>query len=192
MNTPRPLPLLQNCYKKSKQSRRKCAVYKHTFSMEKQKENLGRRCKEKMMITKIRRNARALSPIFAVLILIAIAVIAGIVVYMFTSGTIATMTGGGTAGQEKLAVQAVDATTPASLVVWGKSTGGTDVVIDGAVIKDSGGKTLEVVPLTPVTFDADGTMKSVTVANNAVISGSYTVTLTSQGGGSFVSAAFQP
>jgi flagellin-like protein len=149
--------------------------------------------KKMKFVTKLRRNAKAISPIFATLILIAIAVIAGIVVYMFTSGTIASLTGGGTAGQGKLAVQAVDATTPASLVVWGKSTGGTDVVIDGAVIKDSGGQTLQVVVLTPVTFLADGTMNSVTVANTAVgTTGSYTVTLTSQGGGSFVSAAFQP
>ncbi len=47
------------------------------------------------------RNLKAISPIFATLILIAIAVIAGVVVYMFTSGTLATMTGGGTAAQEK-------------------------------------------------------------------------------------------
>lgn len=146
-----------------------------------------------MMINRIRKNTRALSPIFAVLILIAIAVIAGIVVYMFTSGTIATMTGGGQTGQEKLAVQAVDATNPASLVVYAKSTGGTDVIVDGAVIKDSGGKTLEVVTLAQTTFVAAGTMNSVTVANTAVgTTGSYTVTLTSVGGGSFVSAAFQP
>ena len=148
---------------------------------------------KKMKFTKLLRNKKAISPIFASLILIAIAVIAGIVVYMFTSGTIASMTGGGLAGQDKLAVQAVDATTPTSIVVWAKSTGGTDVVVDGAVIKDSGGTTLEVIPLALTTFPAAGTMGNVTVANGAVgATGSYTVTLTSQGGGSFVSAAFQP
>ena len=56
------------------------------------------------------RNIKAISPIFATLILIAIAVIAGVVVYMFTSGTLATMTGGGTAGQEKITVQAASRT----------------------------------------------------------------------------------
>ena len=39
-----------------------------------------------------RRNLKGISPIFATLILIAIAVIAGVVVYMFTSGTLASMT----------------------------------------------------------------------------------------------------
>ena len=47
------------------------------------------------------RNIKAISPIFATLILIAIAVIAGVVVYMFTSGTLATMTGGGTSSTRK-------------------------------------------------------------------------------------------
>jgi len=144
------------------------------------------------MLREIRRNTRGLSPIFAILILIAIAVIAGIVVYMFTSGTIATMTGGGTAGQGKLAVQAVDANTPARLVVYAKSTGGTDVIVDAAIIKDAGGSTLEVVTLAQTTFVAAGTMNNVTVANTKVTTGSYTVTLTSVGGGSFVSASFTP
>jgi flagellin-like protein len=74
----------------------------------KQKNPRGR-CKEKMK--SFRKSTRGLSPIFATLILIAIAVIAGIVVYMFTSGTLASMTGGGTAGQEKVAIQGVDITT---------------------------------------------------------------------------------
>ena len=89
-----------------------------------------------MMLNKMRRNAKALSPIFATLILIAIAVIAGIVVYMFTSGTIASMTGGGTAGQEKVAVQGVEVSTGA---VYAQNTGGTDVLITDAIVKDATG-----------------------------------------------------
>ena len=55
-----------------------------------------------MNFKRMMKNSKAISPIFATLILIAIAVIAGVVVYMFTSGTFATMTSGGTAGQEKV------------------------------------------------------------------------------------------
>ena len=144
-------------------------------------------------MAKFRKNAKALSPIFAVLILIAIAVIAGIVVYMFASGTIASMTGGGTAGQEKAAVVTVDATSVASLEVWAKSTGGTNINIDGAIIKDSGGATLAVVPLAAVQLPSDGTLTMITVANTVVAAGDvYTVTLTSEAGGSFVSASFRP
>ncbi len=63
------------------------------------------------------KNRRGLSPIFATLILIAIAVIAGIVVYMFTSGTIASLTGGGGAGAEKIAVQSATGDASAGTVI---------------------------------------------------------------------------
>jgi archaeal type IV pilus assembly protein PilA len=148
-------------------------------------------------ITKLRRSKKAISPIFATLILIAIAVIAGIVVYMFTSGTIASMTGGGTAGQEKVAVAAVEPAV-GTATVWAKSTGGTDVTIDGAIIKDSGGITLDVVTPTEgttgsgLTLDADGTLNDLDVASSDLVSGEvYTITITSEKGGSFVSASFQ-
>jgi len=145
------------------------------------------------------RSKKAISPIFAVLILIAIAVIAGIVVYMFTSGTIASMTGGGTAGQEKVAVQTVVAAdgTPDSVTVWAKSTGGTDVIIDGVILKDSGGATLEVVAIAAAsqeTLLADGTLEDIAVnfTGNVLTAGeTYTVTLTSTNGGSFVSSSFK-
>src|SRR5512136_383915 len=104
------------------------------------------------MMTKLRRSTRGLSPIFATLILIAIAVIAGIIVYMFTSGTLATMLGGGTAGQEKVAIQAVSNSTSAldEWNVYAKSTGGGPVTIDGAIVKDAGGIVVEVVDSTGI------------------------------------------
>ena len=149
-----------------------------------------------MKFSKLIKSKKAISPIFASLILIAIAVIAGIVVYMFTSGTIASMTGGGTAAQEKVAVQTVvNGTTNGELVVWAKSTGGTDVVIDGAILKDSGGTTLAVDNTASEILLADGTLTDVTVTfdSGIVVEGeTYTVTLTSVEGGSFVSASFKP
>jgi flagellin-like protein len=148
-----------------------------------------------MMITKIRRNAKALSPIFAVLILIAIAVIAGIVVYMFTSGTIATLTGGGTAAQEKAAVQGVDV-QGTSLYVYASSVAGGDIDITGAIVKDSLGSTVAVdnAP-TGGPLGADGSLTEIIVALGGAALDStetYTVTLTSAKGGSFVSASFKP
>jgi flagellin-like protein len=193
MKTPRPLPFLKNGHNsKSKQSRRKYPVYKHTFSMEKQKENFGRRCKEKMMINKMRRNTRALSPIFAVLILIAIAVIAGIVVYMFTSGTIASMTGGGTAGQEKVAIQAVEASAGgATLTVYAQSTGGGSVVLDSAILKDSDGLVVGTYTVTGTLTDSLAPIAVTATAGDLVQGDLYTVTLVSAAGGSFVSPSFK-
>src|SRR5512136_228146 len=90
------------------------------------------------MMTKLRRSTRGLSPIFATLILIAIAVIAGIIVYMFTSGTLSTMLGGGTAGQEKVAIQAVSYGTT-GITVYAQATSGGPVSVTSVIIKDSGG-----------------------------------------------------
>ena len=99
---------------------------------------MGNREVERNMM-KSRRSTRGLSPIFATLILIAIAVIAGIVVYMFASGTIASMTGGGTAGQEKAAVQGVDLSTVGSEVALAQNTGSVDITIVNAITKDAAG-----------------------------------------------------
>ena len=86
-----------------------------------------------------RRSRKGISPIFATLILIAIAVIAGVVVYMFTSGTLATMTSGGTAAQEKVAVQgATGSAADAGATVYAQyMSGGGAVTINGALFNDA-------------------------------------------------------
>lgn len=150
---------------------------------------------ERMIITKLRRNAKALSPIFAVLILIAIAVIAGIIVYMFASGTLAAMMGGGTTGQEKAAIQG--ATIEDDLVtvtVFAQYVdGGNPIVINGALIKDANGTQIAAETTSAFgTLPVDGALTEVelTVATALDITHSYTVTLTSSKGGSFVSSSF--
>jgi len=134
------------------------------------------------------RNLNAISPIFATLILIAIAVIAGVVVYMFTTGTLATMTGGGTAGQEKVSVQAVDATGGN---VYVQVTSGGTVEFTGATIKDSSGNVVSVDAFTTAAevTSADG-LTAVPVTFGTLAPGTYTVTLTTAAGSSFVSASF--
>jgi flagellin-like protein len=112
------------------------------------------------------RNLKAISPIFATLILIAIAVIAGVVVYMFTSGTLATMTGGGTAAQEKVAVQGasikVGGIVTGQVTVYAQSTNTQAVTIDSMIVKDSAGNTVTVLtPLTSATLSGDGSLVTV-------------------------------
>jgi len=145
---------------------------------------------------KLRRHVKALSPIFAVLILIAIAVIAGIIVYMFTSGYLGTMMGGGSAGQEKVAIETVAANaTSGSITVHAKSTGGGDVIIQDAILKNAAGQTVEVKTLTASkTLPANGTLTAVVcdfVAANVDAGYTYTVTLVSQAGNQFVSPSFK-
>jgi flagellin-like protein len=145
-------------------------------------------------LTKLRRNAKAISPIFATLILIAIAVIAGIVVYMFTSGTIATLTGGGTAAQEKVAIQGIntDATPP---VAYAQNTGSVDVVITDYIVKDSAGNvvTQSTVAAGSGDLTTAGGLVGVPIGLTGTVTGqSYTVTLVSSKGGSFLSSSFVP
>ena len=137
------------------------------------------------------RNLKAISPIFATLILIAIAVIAGVVVYMFTSGTLATMTGGGTAAQEKVSVQAVS-TNSTGFTAYAQSTSGSVVKITNAIIKDSSGVVLSTVAVggTPVSLTS-GQLMTVTGLYTFISGSSYTVTLVSQAGGNFVSSSFR-
>ena len=156
-------------------------------------KTLGGGAKEKMMLNKMRKNAKALSPIFATLILIAIAVIAGIVVYMFTSGTIGSMTSGGTAAQEKAAVQGVDVTgVGACTVLASYVSGGNAITINGAIVRDADGTQQQGTVAAPGTeLPTTGALTQVSVTGITLIAThTYSITLTSAKGGAFVSSSF--
>ncbi len=153
-----------------------------------------------MNYKRMMKNSKAISPIFATLILIAIAVIAGVVVYMFTSGTLATMTAGGTAGQEKITVQGASIVSgTGSVTVYIEQTGGPTATINSLIIKDSTGSTVGVI--TALAPSATGTPTAspiplgagqLTTISGATPSGvvkgsSYSVTVTTAAGGNFIS-----
>ena len=136
------------------------------------------------------KNSKAISPIFATLILIAIAVIAGVVVYMFTSGTLATMTNGGTAGQEKVTVQGASGLTT-GVTVYVEQTSGPAASVNGLIVKDASGNTIAATAstFTPVPLTA-GTLTTIPSGALTIPAGTYTVTVTTKAGGSFVSPQF--
>jgi flagellin-like protein len=176
------------------------AVYKQTLGIECQTDSCGGGI-EKMNFRKFMKNSKAISPIFATLILIAIAVIAGVVVYMFTSGTLATMTGGGGAAQEKISVQAASIdSAKTGVTIYAQTTGGPTPVVNSLIIKNSQGNTVETITAsitapTPVPSPAgsmaQGTLYTIkgTLAT-ALGTGSYTATLVTSAGGSFISPSF--
>ena len=136
------------------------------------------------------KNRKAISPIFATLILIAIAVIAGVVVYMFTTGTLSTMTNGGTAGQEKITVQGASGSTT-GVTVYVQQTSGPAATVNGLIIKDASGNT--VAAATPNNALVTGqltTIASGALTPTPIAKGTYTVTVTTAAGGSFVSPQF--
>ena len=141
-------------------------------------------------IAKLRRHVKALSPIFAVLILIAIAVIAGIIVYMFTSGYLGTMMGGGSAGQEKVAIESVQVGN-GTITLWAKSTGGGDVEITEVILRDLHGNQVGAPDDVTGTLTADGDLVGV-VADFTLAPGTvYTAALVSKVGNQFVSPSFK-
>ena len=141
------------------------------------------------------KNTKAISPIFATLILIAIAVIAGVVVYMFTSGTLATMTGGGAAATEKVSIQAVQAGT--TIKIYAQSTGGSSVAVDSIIFKDASGNVVATAAgaTNPITGGPiASSLTTLTITNTTAIlvpsGSSFTATIVSTKGGSFVSPSF--
>jgi flagellin-like protein len=156
-----------------------------------------------------RKNCKAISPIFATLILIAIAVIAGVVVYMFTSGTLATMTGGGTAGTEKVQIQAAQSTAVTTsagvktsiLTIYAQSSTGP-VPIPNIIIKNGAGAICGTgaqiqnpgpspsPTATPIGTSLTVVTSLITWTVDPVSGGSYTATLVSTAGGNFISPAF--
>jgi flagellin-like protein len=141
-----------------------------------------------------RRNIKAISPIFATLILIAIAVIAGIVVYVFVSGAIPGLTGGTAAGQEKVSVQGVSI-SEGSVTVYAQSTNNAAVTITSILVKNAAGTTVGTltVPAGDGDLLATGALKTITVTSTtgATAGDYYSVTLVSTKGGSFSSSQVQ-
>ncbi len=149
-----------------------------------------------MNCKKLLKNSKGISPIFATLILIAIAVIAGVVVYMFTSGTVATMTNGGTAGQEKITVQA-SSYSGSTITVILEQTSGPKATVNGLIVKDANGNTIG----TATSLQLGGSSSSLTLTTGQLqtVTGTYsglsssthyTVTVTTAAGGSFTSTQF--
>ena len=142
------------------------------------------------MMKNFKRSTKGLSPIFATLILIAIAVIAGIVVYMFSSGYIGQLTGSGPAVTEKAAVQGVDVTSNEVYATY--VAGPDDITVTGWILKDASGATVDAAATTGQLLKT-GALATITCTGldaAAATGETYTITITSAKGGSFVSASF--
>jgi len=87
-------------------------------------------------LKKIRTAKKGVSPVIAVLLMIAIAVAAAILVYVWSMGLIGTLTsGGGTQVKEQIIMDAYDwKTTPTICSFYFRNVGSTDVVIDAIYI----------------------------------------------------------
>lgn len=139
------------------------------------------------------RNRRGISPIFATLILIAIAVIAGVAVYMFTSSSLAVMATGSAVASERVTVQAVQYESGTGrLTIYAQSETGT-VTINSLLIEDSGGKVVGTVNSLNQQLTSNLSHFSEKIAwskGYPVSTATYTATLITTNGGIFLSPSF--
>jgi archaeal type IV pilus assembly protein PilA len=141
-----------------------------------------------------RRNLKAISPIFATLILIAIAVIAGVVVYAFVAGFLGSSTGGTNAATERVTVSGATGTESSVKVYLQNMDPSNAVTVTGILVKDSTGTIA-----TAMGNDLSGTTDGITQAQGLVevdgavdltLGATYTATVTTLNGGQFVSQSF--
>jgi len=103
------------------------------------------------------------------------------------------MLGGGTAGQEKVTIEAVeyDGTTIAVYAV--NTDEGPDVVITGAILRDSSGSAIEQIPIAVTAGTLrPGILTRIPCAFTSLTTGeTYTVALVSSKGNQFVSPSFK-
>ncbi|MBS7631733.1 hypothetical protein KEJ47_09260 [Candidatus Bathyarchaeota archaeon] len=144
-----------------------------------------------MLSLKTLRDKRGLSPIFAVLILIAITVIAAIVVYMYSSGYLASMMGWGTTGQEKVAVQAIEVSSSTGLSLTVSNSGPNQVKIVSVIIRDSNGNAYTSVTGLSSTINSNAVAKIDVTLTKALTSGTYSAAVVTDQGNQFVSGSFK-
>jgi len=132
-----------------------------------------------------RMNRKAVSPVIAVLLMIAIAVAAAILVYVWSMGLIGTLqTGGGQQVKEQIIMDSYSWTTD-NLIMIVRNVGQANVIIDAAYIGgltasglDVGGTPLDVQTTAILTLTPDLTL-------NPTDGVAYTVKLVTKTGGVF-------
>jgi len=129
-------------------------------------------------------NRKAVSPVISVLLMVAVAVAAAILVYVWSMGLIGTLqTGGGSQTREQIELDAYNWKT-ADLILYLRNVGASDVVVDavyvaGEVVSSGMGVTVIVQgPVVPVTLTPPG---SITLASGVA----YTIKVVTKSGGVF-------
>ena len=153
------------------------------------------------ILQKTIQNTKGISAIFATLTLIAIAVIAGIVTYMFTSGAIAMYTGGQPESQERFVVHSFDMAadpngTIASLDIYAQNVCEMGITINAIIFKDVTGNTIDVMkdlttPLNPKELTIISPLGLDQLTGTYEAGNYYTITLVSVEGTIFTSLTEQ-
>ena len=114
-----------------------------------------------MKIGKFRVSKKAVSPVIATLLMIAVAVAASVIVYVWSAGLLGTLMGGGGAQvKEQLIVEAYDWGTNASLKLFIRNVGSSDVKLAAIYVGGTPYNATDTIPVkqvVQVTVPASGT-----------------------------------
>ena len=138
------------------------------------------------------RMKKGVSPVIAVLLMIAITVAIGILVYVWVSGLAGSMTsGGGTQVAEQLELIAYDFHDTNTLILYVKNTGGIAVTIDRIYFGTSGGTFTVTTSFTTSGDFTDSTLNpggvgSITISTGGATAGAaYIVKVVTESGAVF-------
>ena len=135
-----------------------------------------------MKIGKFKVSKKAVSPVIATLLMIAVAVAAAVIVYVWSAGLLGTlMGGGGSQVKEQLIIEAYNWNDPGSLVLNIRNVGSASVAISkiyvgGTSMTFSGGPDIGVAAVVTVT---------VTIAGVSGYGVAYPIKVVTQTGGVF-------
>jgi len=127
-------------------------------------------------------NRKAVSPVISVLLMVAVAVAAAILVYVWGMGLIGTLqTGGGSQTREQVELDAYNWKDPGTLSLYLRNVGASDVTVDAVYI----GGVEATVTDTLLTVLAGAVKVDVTPVGTFTAGVAYTVKVVTQSGGVF-------
>ena len=137
-----------------------------------------------MKIGKFRVSKKAVSPVIATLLMIAVAVAASVIVYVWSAGLLGTlMGGGGSQVKEQLIIEAYNWNSPTSLVLSIRNVGSASVTVSkvyvaGTSMTFSGAPTNDIPVGSVVVF-------TVTISGISGLGVAYPIKVVTQTGGVF-------
>ena len=140
-----------------------------------------------MKIGKLRVSKKAVSPVIATLLMIAVAVAASVIVYVWSAGLLGTLMGGGGAQvKEQLIVEAYNWNNPASLILNIRNVGSASVTIDKVYIAGE-----QKIPTGTLDIPVGG-VQAITVATSGASYGvAFSIKVVTKTGGVFSFSAIQ-
>jgi len=134
-----------------------------------------------LKIGKFKVSKKAVSPVIATLLMIAVAVAAAVIVYVWSAGLLGTLMGGGGAQvKEQLIIEAYSWPDGGALTLYVRNTGSSSVTIDKVYVGGSSGSIGSQSAIAPA-----GTT-SVTVSGVGGVAGTaYTIKIVTKTGGVF-------